>query len=68
MTKPDKKMSKKGLVRARFRIDGSYFSKREGITFNENGFIGFAGEFSTVNTQPILDAFIEWCDKIAKRG
>lgn len=64
-TKLDKKFNKNGLVRARFYIDGSYFHKREGITFHENGFIGFAGEFSTVNTQPILNAFIEWCDYLS---
>lgn len=64
-TKQDKKFNKFGLVRARFYIDGSYFNKREGITFHENGFIGFAGEFSTVNTQPILNAFVEWCDYLA---
>ncbi|WP_238917223.1 hypothetical protein [Clostridium sp. YIM B02555] len=65
-TKNDKKFDKSGLVRAKFYIDGSYFNKREGITFHEGGFIGFAGEFSTVNTQPILKAFIEWCDYLAK--
>lgn len=65
-TKFDKKFSKDGLVRARFYIDGSYFHKREGITFHEGGFIGFAGEFSTVNTQPILNAFIQWCDYLAE--
>lgn len=52
------------LKYAFIKIDGSYFKDREGISFNQNGFIGFAGEFSTVNTEPILKAFCKWCDAI----
>ena len=46
------------------KINGSYFKEREGISFtNSNEFIGFAGEFSDVNTAPILKAFCKWCDQ-----
>ncbi|MDR2024042.1 MAG: hypothetical protein LBQ71_12565 [Hungatella sp.] len=63
----DKKFSNYGLVRGKILIDGSYFRSREGITFHENGFIGFCGEFSTVNSEPILQAFVKWCDGIADK-
>lgn len=49
------------LIGASIKIDGSYFKNREGITFNETGFIGFGGEFSDVNVEPILKAFCKWC-------
>lgn len=64
--KNDKKFYNGSLVRARIQIDGSYFKRREGITFNESGFIGFCGEFSTINTEPILKAFVMWCDKLTE--
>lgn len=44
---------------------GTYFGKREAVTFNRDGFIGFAGWASTVNTKPFIDGFIKWCDEMA---
>lgn len=64
----DVKALKSGLKQARIQIDGSYFSRREGITFSKTGFIGFGGEFSDVNVQPILKAFVRWCDCVAKKS
>ena len=43
-------------------MKGAYFSERECISFNLDGFIGFAGWASNGNVQPILRAFIRWCD------
>lgn len=60
----DKKFHRNKLVRGKILIDGSYFHSREGISFHENGFIGFGGEFSTINTEPILAAFVKWCDDL----
>jgi len=37
-----------------------YFDDRECISFNPDGFIGFAGWASDGNVQPILEGFIEW--------
>lgn len=54
------------LEYAFIKIDGSYFKKREGVSFNKNGFITFGGEFSDVNVAPILKAFIKWCNRISK--
>lgn len=49
------------------KIDGAYFKEREGISFNEKGFIGFGGEFSDVNVAPILKAFCKWCNDLVKQ-
>lgn len=46
-------------------VNSGYFKKREAISFNSDGFIGFAGWASTTNTQPFLRAFIKWCDLLA---
>lgn len=56
------KFNKNGLVYAFIKVDGSYFSNREGISFNADKFIGFCGEFDTYNTRPILQAFYRWCE------
>ncbi len=61
LLKKDLIMKDGKLVSARITIDGRYFKRREGITFSETGWIGFAGEFSDVNTAPILRAFCNWC-------
>lgn len=46
-------------------VRGTYFDKREAVTFNRDGFIGFAGWASTINTKPFIDGFIKWCDEMA---
>ncbi len=66
MKKKDSKFEGDKLKYAFLKIDGSNFKDREGISFQNNGFIGFCGEFSTVNTEPILQAFIKWCDELAE--
>ena len=42
------------------RVDGDYFEGREAISFNSDGFIGFAGWASDRNVQPFLWAFVLW--------
>jgi hypothetical protein len=49
-------------------VQGTYFGKREAITFNRDGFIGFAGWASTINTKPFIDGFVKWCDELAVGG
>lgn len=44
-----------------------YFSDREAVQFNTDGFIGFAGWADSVSVRPILEAFVEWCDDIKRR-
>lgn len=49
-----------GLQSAFLRVDGPYFTDREAISFNEDGFIGFCGWADDHNSAPILKAFCEW--------
>ena len=48
------------LFKVVFTVNGDYFVKREGITFNYDGFIGFAGWASDSNVVPFLEAFKSW--------
>lgn len=64
--KKDMKVLKRtGLQYASIRVDGDYFSKREAITFNSDGFIGFAGWASGYDLKPFADAFEKWMDWLA---
>lgn len=45
-------------------LNSHYFTRRECISFNRDGFIGFAGWADQGNTNPILRAFLEWCDTL----
>lgn len=45
-------------------INSHYFTQRECISFNKDGFIGFCGWADEANTKPITAAFIEWCDSL----
>jgi hypothetical protein len=55
------------LKSAFLTVDGSFFSKRESVSFNNGGFIGFAGWADSFNSEPILKSFCDWCDWL-KRG
>lgn len=41
------------------------YVSRPAISFNSNGWIGFAGWASSHNVKPFTDAFMEWCDWMA---
>lgn len=45
-------------------VNSFYFKRRECISFNPDGFIGFAGWASTHNVNPILKAFVNWCNYV----
>lgn len=51
-----------GLKYAEIRCRAHYFTMREAITFNEDGFIGFCGWSDSKNEKPILKAFSTWLD------
>lgn len=55
------------LICAYMTGKGRYFTAREVISFNRGGFIGFCGDTDNENKEPILAAFVEWCDWMAKR-
>ncbi len=69
--KVDAKYKSNGSIIACFLYTNShYFTRRECISFNRDGFIGFAGWADDGNTNPIKRAFMRWCDALAegKRG
>ena len=47
-------------------VNSHYFTRRECISFNRDGFIGFAGWADQGNVNPILRAFLKWCDMLAE--
>lgn len=49
-----------GIVTGFIKVKSFYFKKREAISFNRNGFIGFAGWSDSKNLQPFLNAFYKW--------
>ena len=53
------------IVFAELRCKGNYFDDREGITFNEDGFIGFCGWADMKRTRVFTESFKEWCDYLA---
>lgn len=48
-------------------INSHYFTQREAISFNPDGFIGFAGWGDSGNRQRIITAFIEWVDYMSEQ-
>lgn len=41
-----------------------YFENREVVSFNDDGFIGFAGWSDDTNVQPILAGFKQWIGEL----
>lgn len=41
-----------------------YFKDREGVTFNPEGFIGFAGWSDHINIVPVVSGFREWIEYV----
>lgn len=65
--KKDVKLSTKGgIIHAYIKVKGPYFDKREAISFNEDGFIGFAGWADKFNVLPFVEAFDEWLEGYMK--
>ena len=56
--------SKGALISCALYVNSDYFTRRECVTFNEDGFIGFCGWASDANAKPIIQAFKKWCDDI----
>lgn len=51
---------------AELRCVSYYFEDREAVTFNADGFVGFAGWADKTNLQPILRGFLQWVDHEAE--
>ena len=50
------------MERAFIKVDSHYFEGREAITFNQNGWIGFAGWADSNNVTPFVNAFNRWVE------
>ena len=48
-------------------MNSHYFTQRECISFNRDGFIGFAGWADDGNTNPLRRAFLEWCNVLKEQ-
>jgi hypothetical protein len=51
---------------ADIRCHAYYFKGRQAVTFESNGFVGFAGWADDANVQPILVAFVAWVDQLCE--
>lgn len=60
-----KKRTNGTIIQCFLYVNSHYFTRREAISFNEDGFIGFAGWADQGNTNPLLRAFLRWCDDLA---
>ena len=61
-----KKRTNGSIIKCFLFQNSHYFTQRECISFNENGFIGFAGWADEGNLNPIRRAFMKWCDMLAE--
>ena len=61
-----KKRSNGTITECYLYMNSHYFTRLECISFNQNGYIGFAGWADQGNTNPILRAFLRWCDSLTK--
>ena len=59
-----KKRTNGTIISCFLYMNSHYFEQRECISFNADGFIGFAGWADSANLNPIRRAFIEWCDSM----
>ncbi|MEK4403479.1 hypothetical protein MKZ26_03410 [Sporosarcina sp. FSL K6-6792] len=60
------KYNTNGIVKeCYFFLNSHYFTQREAISFNSDGFIGFAGWADAGNKSPLMSAFVEWVDAIS---
>lgn len=52
------------LLKCFITVKGNHFDRREAISFNPNGFIGFAGWADSTNVQPFQNAFNKWIENL----
>lgn len=61
-----KKNANGSVITCFLYMNAHYFTQREAISFNRDGFIGFAGWADQGNTNPLLRAFLKWCDYLVE--
>lgn len=62
-----KKKTNGTIIYCYLYLNSHYFTQREAISFNRDGFIGFAGWADQGNTNPLLRAFLKWCDYLEEQ-
>lgn len=55
------------ITEAYLFMNSHYYTQRECISFNKDGFIGFAGWADDGNSNPLRRAFLEWCEILKKQ-
>lgn len=60
------KKNRAGLIYAQVRCKAYYFDDREAVSFNTDGFIGFAGWADDNNIKPVLAGFVDWIDSVVR--
>ena len=53
------------LISCYLYVNSHYFTQQEAIRFYPGGLIDFAGWADQGNKNPILRAFLKWCDYLA---
>ena len=64
--KVDVTIALSGIDTCYLYVNGDYYKRRECISFNRDGFIGFAGWADDGNLNPITRAFVRWVDILAE--
>lgn len=65
-TKIKGKYNRNGTIKECYLyLNSHYFTQREAISFNPDGFIGFAGWADDGNKAPLISAFMEWVETLA---
>lgn len=62
-----KRNKARDFVFAGLTCSAFYFTGREAVSFNNDGFIGFCGWSDNINNQPILRGFEKWMDWLLDR-
>jgi len=60
--KVNKRKKSRDFIFAGLTCNAFYFTGREAVSFNSDGFIGFCGWSDSYNDQPILRGFKKWCE------
>ena len=59
-----KKNTNGSIISCFLYLNSHYFTRREAISFDKDGFIGFAGWADDGNLNPLKRAFLAWCDQL----
>jgi len=54
-----------GCFYADLKCEADYFESRQAITFEADGFVGFAGWADDHNVQPFLSGFSRWVEELS---